>query len=175
MGVGMLCLLRPCRSCQPLALVYEEVADSFSTIIMFEFDETFSDISSSSSTASFDFTQLLDPEEFQLLSRSLSLEALPSITDDDLPPFDDVPPFPLNRYLPNDRRHATASLDANDKTTVIPTTPWVTNVLKEPQTVETNAVCSISAIFGLHLILITGKSNNEFRAIRTPYMGEYGT
>lgn len=106
---------------------------------MFEFDETFSDISSSSSIASFDFTELLDPsEEFQLLSRSFSLEALPpaASTHEFLPPFDDVPPFPPNR------RCAVVILGSDDETRAtltIPTTRMA-NVLKEPSVVN-NAVC----------------------------------
>ena len=127
---------------------------------MFEFDETFSDISSSSSTASFDFTELLDAEECQLLSRSLSLEALPPITDEFLPPFDDVPPFPPTRpstlILPNDYplktpRYNTIILDSYDETRVTPTISGMTNGLKEPSesVVDTNAVyfiCVFSAI-----------------------------
>lgn len=112
---------------------------------MFEFDQTFSDISSSSSVSSLDFTEL---EEFQLLSRSLSLEALPVITDEYVPPFNDVPPFPLNRRLfPNDDflktpRRATIILDSDDKmriTLTLPTTPRMTNVLKEPRVIDSSA------------------------------------
>jgi hypothetical protein len=112
-------------------------------------DETFSDVSSSSSTSTFDFTILLDPNESQLLSRSLSLEALPPITDDDLPPFDDVPPFPPPRRL---RPEASTSpgnyplktlrrATKTNATLSIPATPRTINVLKEPRIVDTSPVC----------------------------------
>lgn len=112
---------------------------------MFDFNDTFSDISDSSSTGTFDFTELLDPNAFQLLSRSLSLEALPPITDEDLPPYD-VPPFPpFNRYSNS------AMLDENLKThlptTSIPNsetrlsaTPTAISVFTKPRDFDANAV-----------------------------------
>jgi hypothetical protein len=129
---------------------------------MYEFDETFSDISSSSSTATFDFTELLDPEEPQLLSRSLSLEALPAIADEFFPPFDDIPPFPPNRHLLpmtsilptayplKSTRCATVFLDSDDNlktkvTLTLPPTPRMHNVSKEPRVIDTNVVCFIAA------------------------------
>jgi hypothetical protein len=106
-------------------------------------DETFSDVSSSSSTSTFDFTKLLDPNESQLLSRSLSLEALPPITDEDLPPFDDVPPFPPPRRLPSSGHHPLktlrrACLDTPGVTLSIPRT---VNMSKKPRIVDTSPVC----------------------------------
>jgi hypothetical protein len=102
---------------------------------MFDFNDTFSDISSSSSTSTFDFTELLDPNEFQLLSRSLSLEALPPITDDDLPPYN-VPPFPPNRHF------TSAMLDENLKTHLtLSATLTVPSVFtKPPGNLDANAV-----------------------------------
>jgi hypothetical protein len=119
---------------------------------MFEFDETFSDLSSSSSAATFDFTELLDPHEFQLMSRSLSLEALPTIADEFFPPFDDVPPFPPNKHLlpmasmlPSDYtlkspRYDTVPLDSVGKTRETLMSPTT----QEPRVIDTNVVYFIS-------------------------------
>ena len=111
---------------------------------MFEFDETFSDISSSSSTASFDFTELVDPEEFQLLSRSHSLEALPPITEEFLPPFDDVPPRPSKPLIQNDYPLKTLRYNAIIPDSYINAEATQTiSVLKEPLVIDTNAVYCI--------------------------------
>ena len=123
---------------------------------MFDSFEASSDISSSSS---FDFTELLDDDEPQLLSRSLSLEALPAISDDYLPPFHDVPPFPLegrvfpitpillDDYPPLTPKHGTGLDPQKPMKTIltIPTSPRMAKMLEEPLVVDKWAVCYTTA------------------------------
>ena len=145
---------------------------------MFDSYETFNDFSSSPSTISFEFLHLLDPDEPQLLSRSISLEDLLTTSDDD---SCDVPPFPLDRrtfpitpifldnYPPLFTGRTTAARDDHATATLtIPTTPRMATMLKEPLVIHKWVVCHVFLCLGDGtLTAITEGSDDEFRVSRT--------